>query len=275
LSSAPATASFTQADYNSIYNPKCPSSVYFNFEAGYSDPRSPNIQVNLDQSGEAISWDISPEGYNSDFDHATVFGAGMGYVINPWLRAEIDVNYRGNFHYEKFQTVEDSSLSVERTRHFNLDSKAVMANIFFDLGEFFPGNKTNFCCNGIYIDPYVTVGFGPAQHQVTDFHTEAPEAFDGENTAFAFLADEKHTEWAYQLGLGVNLRTNKRFAVGIGYRYFNGGEFQTNHYFQDTNIVFADADTREIADAFTPGLTTAWKGKLKTNELYANIQFTL
>jgi len=128
------------------------------------------------------------------------------------LRAEMEVSYRRNdrsgSHRYFYGTFDDPA---EGPIDGNLSNFAVMANLWY---EFDIGSKFR---------PYVGGGAGWARSnlEATSTFTEAGDLslFYGDST------DEEANGFAFQLGAGLNHNVAPGVDVGIGYRYFNGPNF--------------------------------------------------
>jgi opacity protein-like surface antigen len=207
--------------------------------------------------GGPLGWDPSPEGYTHDLGTSSVLGGGIGYVINPLLLVEIGADRRNSFSYEKFQT--SPATLGSKTRYFELKNTTVMANAFLNgsgLSPRFAYRTTNFI-----IDPFLNAGAGLSVNTVTNFHSNKTDS----DLVFSMMTDNSINSFAYQLGAGVNIRTNYGLGIGIGYRFVDAGNFQSNNYIVD------NPDTGAAS-----GLATStWKSDLKTNEVYLLLSYLL
>ena len=72
--------------------------------------------------------------------------------------------------------------------------------------------------------------------------------------------------FAYQFSVGFDVKTSRKLALGVGYRYLNAGHFSSNNYIVDNpdNI------------SLTSGVTVpAWTGILRTNEVYVTLKYAI
>lgn len=245
---AAAVVSATANAYQTSYQP-CPGSAYINLEGGISYSQEIHFTP-------GPPWDPSPEGYDADLGHSEVLGAGLGYIINPALRAEITVDHRNSFDYEKFQT--SPATLGSKTRNFDLKSTTVMANLFIDGSGIGSGLAFRSCY--FMVDPFINAGIGSAFNTVDNFHSTQT----GTNKVFSLVPANTQTSFAYQVGAGFTIKTCSHLALGVGYRYVDAGNFSSNTYFLD--------------NPDNPGVTSgaassAWKPKLKTNEVYASLHY--
>lgn len=68
---------------------------------------------------------------------------------------------------------------------------------------------------------------------------------------------------AYQGLLGFELN-HKNMSLDVGYRYFNGGQFQSNTYLTDP-----------VSGYNYPTVAPAWKGTLAANEVFLDLRYAI
>lgn len=154
--------------------------------------------------------------FSEDADTGFVIGGAIGTELQRWLqglRAEMEVSYRRNDRSgtnEYFYGVGNDP--AVGPIDGNLSNFSVMANLWY---EFDIGSKFR---------PYVGGGAGWARSNLEVAATitdpgEVPTFFYGDTT------DEEANGFAFQLGAGLNHNVAPGVDVGIGYRYFNGPNF--------------------------------------------------
>jgi opacity protein-like surface antigen len=236
--------------------------------------RTGNIYIALSAGGSysletsinasPIFWDPSPEGYNSDLGNSEVLGASIGYVINPLFRFELGADHRDSFKYKKYQSTPTSTSWGPRNRYFDLSNTTVMGTLFLDgsgvSDRFFYQGK------GFIIDPFFGVGLGAAFNTLDNLHSVSLKK-DMAGRAFSLMESAYTSKaFAYQLNAGVTIKTTRKIAIGLGYRYLDAGHFESNNYLVDNpdNI------------GMTSGVTVpTWGGSLKTNEFYVTIKYAI
>lgn len=224
--------------------------ISFMLEAGASISRSMKPKVESD-------WDFSLQGYSHDLGRSSVLGAGIGYVIHPALLIEIGADRRNSFSYKKFQT--SPGELGNKTRYFELKNTTVMANAFLNGSGFSP--YLAYRTPSFIIDPFLSGGIGLSVNTITNFHSVA----EGETLVFSMIVDNSVNSFAYQLGAGINVRTNCGLGIGVGYRYLDAGNFETANYLIDNP-----------GTTLVSGIpTTTWQGDLKTNEVYVLLSYSL
>lgn len=235
-----------------------PGSIYIALSAGGSY----SLETSINAS--PIFWDPSPEGYNSDLGHSEVLGASIGYVFNPLFRFELGADHRDSFQYKKYQSTPTSTTWGPRNRYFDLSNTTVMGTLFVDGSgvseRFFYQGK------GFMLDPFFGVGLGAAFNTLDNLHSVSLKK-NIAGRSFS-LMDSAYTNkaFAYQLNAGINIKTTRKIAVGLGYRYLDAGRFESNNYIVDNpdNI------------GTTSGVTVpTWTGSLKTNEFYVTLKYAI
>jgi opacity protein-like surface antigen len=216
-------------------------------------------------SASPKDWDPSPQGYNDNVKQSEVYTAGIGYHFRPIVSILFEMGYRPNFKYRKFQTSTATSTPGflgEKTRHFRLSSLAFTFNAFL--------NKEGNCFRWKWSDclsaaPFFGAGLGVSYNDVYDFHSVLPLSSGGVFHPVESIENNKvHAAFAGQVIAGLVFKVSQRFSFDLGYRWFYGGRFLSNNYIVDTIPGFA-----------TPQSSTAWKGVLRTNEVFINLNYVL
>ena len=147
----------------------------------------------------------TPNGYG--FDSAGIFGIGVGYYFNDWLRFDLTGEYRSraNFHgLEIFNAGYTDDYRASKSEWLFL------ANTYVDLGTWY--NLT----------PFVGAGVGLSRNTIHNFvDNNIPNA----GVAFAENASKWNFAWA--LHAGVSYKVSKNFAVELAYRYVHLGDAVT------------------------------------------------
>lgn len=215
------------------------------------------------------NWDPSPEGYSNDLDKSVVYAAGVGYQWTPLFSTNVLVSHRPSFDYRKFQTsgaVETPGFLADKTRFFDFQNTDIMFDAIFHSGGISRclAWQVN-CCNDIQI--FFGGGVGVAYNTVSNFHTEPEGTIPGDPVRFpiaSVIPNETKSDFAWDLTAGLEWRSCNRFIVGVGYRYLDGGDFQSNNYVVNTQ-----------PDGRLPHRVHPWKGDFTTNEVYLSIGYML
>ncbi|MFI4955973.1 MAG: outer membrane protein [Gammaproteobacteria bacterium] len=209
------------------------------FFLGVQGGASFSIQSSLDVvtgPNTVTDWDPAPEGYNDNEGDAAVWGGSVGYRVNPNFLTELEVTTRNDYEYEKVQTG-----AYPKTRHFKLNNTSVMA-----VGTV----QSNY---SRWFDPFLRVGLGVAFNEVTDFHST-----HADGSVSAAMEDNTVSSFAFEVGGGLNFHATHNILLSLGYRYFNGGEFES------------DNKLKSPAMDIKP-----WEGYLRANEVYLAFNYFL
>jgi opacity protein-like surface antigen len=172
------------------------------------------------------------------FDSAGLFGAGIGYQYNSWLRFDVTGEYRAGAHFsalDNFPCAGAGCPAGFQTDRFEGTKSEwlFLANVYFDLGTWH--SVTPFVGAGIGFDR-LTIG------NFTDTNINAPGGaigFSGDNSKWNFA-------WALHAGLAYQVTPN--FIVELAYRYVDLGNGSTRDLigFDFTNATFNPIEFRHV-----------------------------
>jgi opacity protein-like surface antigen len=167
-----------------------------------SSPASAQLYLRGD-AGWSWSQDAGDD-LNDDVGSSYVFGAGIGYRFNRWLRSDVSGHYRGDYG------IDNSMTAGGRTGAFKGDVSSVagMFNVYADLVTW-----------GLFT-PYVGGGVGVARNEVDDL-----EVRSGGQTGR--LEGDHNYDFAWQAGGGVGIQVLPKLLVDVGYRYVDLGKART------------------------------------------------
>lgn len=240
-----------------------PFPFFLTFESGISFSRTAQI------SADPILWDPAFEGYNSKLHNSELYALGFGYQFTPLVNASITGTYRPSFKYQKFQTRipggRQSFPTDQKTRKFNLSNKALMASVSFN------GQGMNLCTNigsDIILQPVVGGGIGVSYNQTSNFYSILTTQSPGLSHV-SIMGDglANKTSFAWQLEGAIEMLYCQRFAVSLGYRYFDGGKFKT------TDHVIPGIVAGTTPSAAAAAQVPAWNGKLRTQEIFLKLKY--
>jgi opacity protein-like surface antigen len=173
------------------------------------------------QVNSAFVWPASWTIVQKDMGDTNIFGGGIGYEFNNWLRADVTAEYRtkaawkATGSYTNFCAGGGTCFDVTDG---NLSSTVVMANAYIDLG-------TWWC-----LTPYIGAGVGGAYNRITGVQDLGLNS-DGTN-GFGFTMNDSsqwNLAWNAQAGLTYNVTNN--FKVDMNVRYLHLGSPQTAEVF--------------------------------------------
>ena len=172
------------------------------------------------------------------FDAAPLFGLGIGYAFNHWLRFDVTGEYRGaaNFHGLDVGTLPGPCLvgpgpCFASDRYTASKSEwTFLFNGYVDLGTWY-----NFT-------PFVGAGVGFSRNTISnfgDFSTciDSSNCASGGSDAFAGTASTWNFAWALHAGLAYQLSRN--VTLELAYRYIDLGKARSGDLvaFDGTNNV--------------------------------------
>lgn len=151
------------------------------------------------------------------FDAAPLFGIGVGYQFNSYIRADVTGEFRGsaNFHGLDVSTVAGSTFPDNYSA--SKSELLFLANIYADLG-------TWWC-----VTPFVGAGIGVSYNTISNFRdigvgTTGVLAGTA-STSLANSATTTNLAWAVHGGLAYKVTPG--FTVELAYRYLSLGNAQT------------------------------------------------
>lgn len=152
----------------------------------------------------------SVENVDKRFDSAGIFGLGIGYNVNHWLRVDFTGEYRApaNFH----------GLDIGRYRGAYADDNysaskselTFLANAYVDLFTWSD------------LTPFLGAGIGMSRNTISSFRDVSVHTVAGtQSDAYANPASQWSFAWALYAGLGYKL--SKNVTVEFAYRYISLG----------------------------------------------------
>jgi len=159
---------------------------------------------------------IAPLSSSYGFDSAPIFGLGLGYYFNDWLRFDVTGEYRGRAN---FKGSEIYSFNGGRTTDEYTGSKSewlFLANAYIDLGTW---NS---------ITPFVGAGAGFSRINIQNFQ-DVCHGCGGNpaNNGVSFASDNAKWNFAWALHAGLAYKVSKNFTVELAYRYVDLGKAET------------------------------------------------
>ncbi len=144
---------------------------------------------------------------NSDFDSAGLFGLGVGYQFNNWLRFDVTGEYRMNSTYNGLDVLTFGTGSFTNDYRAKKSEWLLLANAYVDLG-------TWWC-----VTPFVGAGLGVSRVNISGFtDVNTP------NGGVAFGPDESQWNFAWALHAGLAFQATNNLAIELAYRYTSLGD---------------------------------------------------
>jgi len=168
------------------------------------------------QTNAAFVWPPSWQIVQKDIQDTTIFGFGIGYEFNNWLRFDVTGEYRTKAMFKATGSYTDSCGGgvCFDVNTGNYSAAVVMGNAYIDLG-------TWWC-----ITPYIGAGVGGAFNHITGVQDNG--IISNGTVGFGFAPSDSWTTtlaWNVQAGLTYNVTSN--FKVDFNYRFLSLGSPET------------------------------------------------
>jgi opacity protein-like surface antigen len=140
------------------------------------------------------------------FDSSMLFGLGLGYQWNNWLRTDVTGEYRSKANFHGLQIVDSGGMFTDEYRA-SKSEWLFLANAYVDLGTWWN------------ITPFVGVGAGMSRNTISDFlDVNTP------NLGVATGADTSKWSFAWALHAGLAYKVTKNLTIEFAYRYVDLGD---------------------------------------------------
>lgn len=225
ISSGAATAADIRMAAPPVYEQPAPrefSGWYLRGEIGFSNQRVKDSKMTDNRYDPLLNFQQT-----NTFSTAGIYGVGLGYTVNNWLRFDVSGQYRGNSSYRALETFQgyasDGSIYYAAEEHEASKSEiVVMANAYVDLGTWW--NLT----------PYIGAGAGMARVTIADFTdlgTVNLVDLGGGNVirgqqARSLASGVTSSRWnfAWALHAGVGYQVTPNMTMELAYSYMNLGD---------------------------------------------------
>lgn len=187
---------------------------YIRGHIGMSNQRLKVLESSLFSTPGIVSYGWHDKG---GFDSAPLFGGGVGYRLNDYLRGDITLEYRGKSDFHALDYV-NSTFTGTTTNDYRAKKSEwlVLANAYADLGNF----------GGII--PYVGAGIGASRNTISHFRDV--NVLTG-GAGYAGTASQTNLAWA--LHAGVAVEATDRMTIDFGYSFVNLGDAKTGTFRND------------------------------------------
>lgn len=168
-----------------------------------------------------------------DMGRSVVVGAGIGYRLTAFLRADLTVSYIPSLH---FKGSDDAGL--QSTSSADVKPLIGLGNVYIDIDGLAPGAFGRF-------QPYLGVGAGIARNEIGTFNTTV----GGTTTA---ISGATHTGFGWSGTVGVGYKLTEHVMLDFEYKYFDVGEIRTGTHATVAGVatsigaVKADSDIHTI-----------------------------
>lgn len=166
------------------------------------------------------------------FGSAPLFGVGVGYKVNHWLRGELTAEYRGKASFNALDRIVDAAdpsviLGINDYRA-KKSEWLLLASAYADLGNF----------NGLV--PYIGAGIGASRNTISHFtDTNITNGGGG----YAGSESKWNLAWALHAGLGYEITDRATIDFGYSFVYLGDGKTGQAHNFDPALTVANDGFT--------------------------------
>jgi opacity protein-like surface antigen len=169
------------------------------------------------QTNPAFVWPPSWQIVQKDIQDTTIFGLGIGYEFNNWLRFDVTGEYRTKAMFKATGSYTDfcggGGVCFD-VNTGNYSAAVVMGNAYIDLG-------TWWC-----ITPYIGAGVGGAFNHITGVQDNG--IISNGTVGFGFApSDSWNTTLAWNVQAGLTYNVTNNFKVDFNYRFLSLGSPQT------------------------------------------------
>jgi opacity protein-like surface antigen len=144
------------------------------------------------------------------FESGPIFGLGIGYQYNSWLRFDVTGEYRGKVGFSALDQYSIAGAFFTNDYRGTKSEWVFLANVYADLGTWYG------------ITPFVGAGAGFTVNRIDHFRDTNVIAGGG-----GWAGPGTKTNFAWALHAGLAYRVTPAFTVELAYRYLWLGDAQT------------------------------------------------
>jgi len=164
--------------------------------------------------------DPNAQGFSSaglGFDSASIFGVGVGYQFNNWLRFDATGEWRGKANFHGSQYMSGPGFALADNYSGSKSESLFLANFYVDLG-------TWWC-----ITPFVGAGIGASYNRISGFRDDGVNTYQGtaQPGSVTYAADNGTWNFAWDVTAGLAYKVTPGFTVELAYRYVSLGSATT------------------------------------------------
>ena len=144
------------------------------------------------------------------FDSSALFGLGVGYYVNDWLRLDVTGEYRSRANFHGTQVITSGGATYTDEYTASKSEWLFLLNGYVDLGTW-----SGFT-------PFVGAGVGTSRNTIHSFQdVNTPN----QGVAFGDAASKWNFAWALHAGVGY--KVTKNVAIEFAYRYVDLGDAES------------------------------------------------
>ena len=177
-------------------------------------------EFNFTQTNSAFVWPSNWQIVQKDIQDTAIFGLGIGYVVNNWLRVDVTGEHRNKAAFKA--TGSYSGLAnfcnggvgtCFDVNSGNISSSVFMANAYVDLG-------TWWC-----LTPFIGAGVGGAYNRISGIQDNG--IISTGSVGFGYGSDNSAWTLAWNVQAGLTYNVNDNLKIDFSWRYLNLGSPQT------------------------------------------------
>src|SRR6185503_3020780 len=189
-----------------------PSGWYLRGDIGMTNQQFKGLHQRLyDVPGTTV------EQNGQGWDSSMLFGLGIGYKINDWLRFDVTGEYRGKATFHGSDNVTFTGGRGVDNYSGSKSEWVFMANAYVDLG-------TWWC-----LTPYIGLGVGTTNIKISGFRDDGFNYSPGPvlTASTAYADDVSKWNFAWAVHAGVTYKVTPSMNIDFGYRYLDLGNATT------------------------------------------------
>jgi opacity protein-like surface antigen len=152
---------------------------------------------------------------SAGFDTAGIFGIGVGYQINSWLRIDVTGEYRGKANYRGHKIISSGGETYAEQDFGSKSEWVVLSNGYVDLGTWWS------------MTPFLGVGAGAAYNIISNFQDMVLASTGGPVLANNFYGTGTKWNFAWAFHAGVGYHVTPALTIELAYRYLSLGDALT------------------------------------------------
>ena len=149
---------------------------------------------------------------DKNFESGMLFGVGVGYQYNHWLRFDVTDEYRGETGFHGLDTWNDGTARFNKYTGKKSEWLA-LANVYVDLGTWW------------HLTPFIGAGIGASRNTIHSFRDTGIDGAGSPTLAYGNAASKWNFAWAVHAGLAYQVTPS--FTVELAYRYVDLGNAES------------------------------------------------
>ncbi len=158
---------------------------------------------------------------NTSFSASALFDIGVGYQVNPWLRGDVTLEYRGGGHFQSLYVLNApaSGGNTQYADFYRASTSSVVGliNVYADLGTWYG------------VTPFVGAGIGMSHNNLfgmTD-NGQVTSGAGATGPSGGYFSDGGTNNLAWALMAGLDFDVSQNLKLELGYRYLNLGKYSS------------------------------------------------